>query len=144
MKILGSGGLLKTLTDTISDPNQMPKVDPFGAQGQGYPAGESRAEGKTATSTSTANAMDTGTTNQTKGLPPSSLLDKVIHTVFGTPDSMLSPEDQQKKAQNKKKAGDLAQSAATNPGQAHMGIPSGGGGDLGDALSFIGKLMSVF
>ncbi len=78
---------------------------------------------------------------QQSALAPSSFLDKVIHTVFGTPDSKLSPEEQGEKSKKRKEAGAMATSAAENPGEGHMGIPSAGGGSLGESL---GKIIGLF
>lgn len=67
-------------------------------------------------------------------LPSSSLLDKVIFTLFGTPDSKMTPEEESAAHSKRSQAADLSRSAATNPGQAHMGIPSAGGNSLGESL----------
>lgn len=78
----------------------------------------------------------------TGGLRSSSLLDKVLFTVFGTPDSMLTGDEQGAKAAERGKASELARSAATNPGEAHMGIPTAGGGSIGDSIFKIAKLFA--
>lgn len=87
-------------------------------------------------------ASPTQAPTQSQGLAPSSLLDKVIFTIFGTPDSMLPPDKQAQKKQKRGNAGSLAASAATDPGEAFMGIPSGGGNslDLGSIIKLIGGL----
>jgi hypothetical protein len=74
-------------------------------------------------------------------LRPSSLLDKVMHTVFGTPDSMLSPEEEAEVHARRKSASAMSRSAAENPGEDFMDIPSTGGNSLGESLSFMPKLI---
>lgn len=75
-------------------------------------------------------------------LRPSSLLDMVVHTLFGTPDSKLSPEEESEKHAKRNDMAALSKSAAENPGAAHMGIPSvSGGSSLGEALGFLPGLI---
>jgi len=77
------------------------------------------------------------------GLRPSSLLDKVLFTAFGTPDSMLSPEEEKAAHQRRNDAADMSRSAAEDPGEAHMGIPNAGGKSLGESLDFLPTLMKM-
>lgn len=74
-------------------------------------------------------------------LPESSFLDKVIFTMFGTPDSKLSEGEQKEKQTKRKNASAMATGAAENPGESHMGIPSAGGDSFGSTLT---KILSLF
>lgn len=76
------------------------------------------------------------------GLRPSSLLDKVMFAAFGTPDSMLTGDEQGARAAKRKQVSAMATSAATNPGEAHMGIPSVDGDSFGDSIFKIAKLFA--
>ena len=73
-------------------------------------------------------------------LAPSSFLDKVLFTIFGPDEANLSPEEQKEAQGKRKEAGDLSRSAALDPGEAHMGISSAGGGSFGDSIMSIMKL----
>lgn len=71
------------------------------------------------------------------GLTRTSILDSVIHTLFGGPESEKSPEESKKDAGKRGEAGALAQGAANNPGAAFMGIPSGGSSEFGGGIQKI-------
>lgn len=76
-----------------------------------------------------------------------SMLDKVLFGIFGTPDSKLEvsdPEALRERKSRRRDAGALSKNAAEDPGEAFMGIPSVGGNGLGESLdkplSFIASL----
>jgi hypothetical protein len=75
-------------------------------------------------------------------LESSSLLEKAMFTLFGTPDSMMTAEEESTAHGKRDNAAALAKSSAENPGAAHMGIPSASGGSsLGEMLSFLPGLI---
>lgn len=75
-------------------------------------------------------------------LRPSSLLDKVLFTLTGTPDSKMTPEQEREKHAQRDSAAAMSKSAAERPGEQFMGIPSvGGGSSLGEALGFLPGLI---
>ena len=74
-----------------------------------------------------------------------SLLDNIIHGIFGHPADELTPEDAAKKkagdAKHSKEAVAMATSARKNPGAEFMDGPSDAGTmSLSDILSGIGKM----
>jgi len=78
-------------------------------------------------------------------MPASGFLDKVTHTILGTPDSMLSSGARSEKQAKRGKAGDMAASAARSPmgaARGYMGPQSGGSGD--SALESLGKIVRLF
>jgi hypothetical protein len=102
---------------TIPDPSLQPSSDPMAVA-----------------SGTTASGGDT--------LESSSLLEKAMFTLFGTPDSMMTAEEESTAHGKRDNAAALAKSSAENPGAAHMGIPSASGGSsLGEMLSFLPGLI---
>jgi hypothetical protein len=69
--------------------------------------------------------------------PNTSLLDKVLFGIFGTPDSKLEGSDPQalrERQGRRRDASQLSKNAAEDPGEAFMGIPTTGGKGLGESL----------
>lgn len=85
--------------------------------------------------------------NSVGGPQHHSILDSIIHGVFGTsPDEMTAAEGAQVEAQRRKggeKAYDMATSARTNPGAEFMNGPESVGGPL-DILKLIGGVSRFF
>ena len=69
------------------------------------------------------------------------LLDSVIFALLGTPEALLTDQEISKKKGKRSEAGALSKSAAENPGEAYMGIPSGGGSSLSTILSTIARIV---
>lgn len=65
------------------------------------------------------------------GLPHVSLLDRVIFTLTGTPDALLTPEDMNKRKSRRADASRGAVAASRNPGAEYMWAPQVGGSGLG-------------
>lgn len=116
MKLLDPGNGIKTI-DSFPGGEQKPGQGQGiqGLPGLGAPAGDTSGD-----------------------LTRRSVLDSVIHTLFGKPSGEKTDQENAKDAGKRGEAGKLAAGAATNPGESFMGIPSGGSGEFG------GGIMKVF
>jgi hypothetical protein len=79
------------------------------------------------------------------GKKPMGFLDHVMFALTGTPDQLLTPEDARARSGRKKEASQMATSAAENPGEQYMGIPTAGGSgaDMGDLIKLGMKLFAA-
>lgn len=127
MKLLDPAAGLKTIAGLPPAGGLEPPVGTNGLPGLGKPIESLDAK--------TAQASEAGT-----ALTRTSVLDSVIHTLFGKPEGEKSKEESQKDASNRAEAGALAAGAAKNPGSQFMGIPSGGSGG---GLDSIGKVLKI-
>ncbi len=68
--------------------------------------------------------------------------DHVLFALTGTPDSMLTPEEQGERAKKRNEAGDSARAATMNPGEEYMWAPSTGGSqlDLSQIIRLVGSV----
>lgn len=147
MNILDAAGGLKML-ETLS---------PTGGPGLGTPissaifgknlAAKNRSEKSPDPAGTAKEESDTMTADESStALTRTSVLDQVVHTLFGRPNSEKTPQEQQESAGKRGEAGSLAAAAAKNPGAAFMGIPSGGSNEFGGGTiqTILQTLGSIF
>ena len=138
MKLFDPIGGIKTIAGfpgekKANQPGGLPGLPQMSGD-EPLPAGTAKEEAET------TQANEQGT-----ALTRTSVLDQVVHTLFGRPNSEKTPEEQKESAGKRGEAGNLAAGAAKNPGAAFMGIPSGGsnefgGGTIQTVLQLIGGL----
>ena len=96
-----------------------------------------------AASTQAPGAIRSGGQAETEGLAPNkknSVFDSILFALLGTPEQLLTDQEIREKEGSRSEAGALAKSGAENPGEAFMGIPSGGGTSFS---SMLGSLMKM-
>jgi len=69
------------------------------------------------------------------------VLDSILFALLGTPEQLLSDSEVKQAEGKRAEAGALSKTAAENPGEAHMGIPSGGSTSFTDMLSMLMRVI---